>query len=359
MKNTISIQELTARAEEYAQDCFDNSTESLSVEFVAPYQIRYTAKDDTAKLFGATNIARGDLSNRAFNQLAERIDAPSTRWLSDPRSCTPQLRADVMNLVLGARGNKNWFIRHKGDTVRAVLSDKFTKFDNTEFLDLVATAVDTLGTEVRVHRPEVGDNLRAYILIPSITFDRDGINPDGFGGLHPAVYIGNSEIGDGTARANGGLFRKICSNGMIYGWQTESVIKVRHVHIKSELMRALIADAIAQGLRMSERAAKAFVEAYSVHIKPTSLAPIINAWASKYGITVEARNAWAATTWSETIGTGNAGDPRKADLVNALTYVSQNRGSEERETMERMAGDLLASRLPIQHLAQIEMTSVR
>lgn len=107
------------------------------------------------------------------------------------------------------------------------------------------------------------------------------------------------------------------------------------------MMGALMADGIAEGLRMSEEATKRFIAAQDIKVPQVSLAGIVDGWANKYGITVETKENWLASITSEATANGRKDDPRLFDVINAATYIAQEQTGQQTELIERMAGDIL------------------
>jgi len=288
-------------------------------------------------------VALGRLNDWALSQIEGRLDAPA-RWMNDPEHCPDELRSTMLDFLTAVRPEMQLLTRLKGENIRAVLSDQYTPYDNVQLLDMVVLAMQASHYQPEVHRPEVGDNLRAYVLLPNITFGNDTPDQYGHGGLHPAVYVRNSEIGNGKVRITSAVYRMVCGNGVIYGWNEEESFEIRHRFIKEAMMQTLVADALATSLKMSEQAANDFIASQNLHVDPKQLDNIVDTWAEKYGITVEAKENWLATITGEATSYGRTNDPRVFDLVNAATYVAQNRPTDEREQMERLSGDLLRSR---------------
>ena len=364
-KMAITISELQARVNKYQEDCFDNYAALKGLIFEEPFGMTFQAGEDN--LFGKGVGIAGKLTDWAFDQIAERLDAPHVRWLSDPKHCPSDLRIEIMNKLVGIRPDARLFVRSKGDVIRGVLSDEYTKFDNKPLVDMVAQAIAEMGVEPEVHRTEVGDEIRSYVLLPQVKFAEDPTkpivspngtqgelpnmpgtstsfvqsSPYGDGGLHPAIYITNSERGGGKARVVGAVFRYVCGNGLIWGWNAQDVFAIRHRWISEGAMAILVAEAVGVAFKLSESAAMKFMASQEQRLEPKSLKPMIEDWATRYGLTIDAKENWLAVASGEAISYGRQGDPRLFDLVNAATYVAQSRTPDEREMMERMAGDLL------------------
>jgi len=345
----LPLEQFVATVKTWQAGNADSYTDSPTIRMMSDGGVTFSARESKAgtpsPFGGVVNEARGALlSYQGLGQLAERMDAPSLRWLGDPTHCPPALRAEIMNAIIATRPSRPLFMREHEGTLRAVLSDEYTRFDHQPFVDLVAQAVERSGVPAQVWRADVADEMRAYVLLPSVTFgELPSADGPGFGngGLHPAIYISNSEIGTGKARVSGGVYRATCSNGMIYGWQADDVVGVRHIHIHESALFAVIASAVANGFKLSQKAAEEFMASQETHLQPESLKSLVGEWTRKYGITVERGEDWLAAISTESATYGRPDDPRLFDAVNALTFVAREKEPVERELLERTAGDLL------------------
>lgn len=329
-----NMQQIKSDAVEYAADCSDELTTLKGLSFEPENQMVFTTHETAPRVVGRMN-------DWAFNQLCFRMNVPAG-WVGNPKNCPEELKIHILDqLAQRYRDDANLMVRMKGNIIRAVLSAKYSQFDNVEFIDLIGEAVSTMGIEPQVHRSIIGDDMKAYMVFPQVTIAPDPANHND-GGLHPSLYISNSERGGGSARVVGAVYRSVCSNGVIYGWQDRSTFEVRHIFHSRAAMGLLVAEGIAEGLKMSELAAQKFIEAQEVHVPQVSLAGIVDRWATQYGITITAKENWLAAITNETVINGRQNDPRLFDIINAATYVAQTRESAETELIERMAGDILS-----------------
>lgn len=340
----MNFSEFKTRVVESAEGCSDSYSNIKGLTFGKDKVLQYVTGQDG--LFKVNGLEQKKLNDWAFTQVAGRLNAPPISWLGKEEMCDDDLRVHILNELVEDREDAKLFMRTRNDTLRAVLSDQYTPFDNTEIIDLVETAVNEMGVDPQVFRPEVGDQLRGYVMFPQITFgeEPEGNNP-GNGGLHPAVYISNSEIGGGMAKVVGAVYRSTCDNGMIYGWNSENIFAVRHRWIARAGMAEIMKNAMIIAFKLSEEAAKNFIAAQEIHIQKTDMKSIVNEWANKYGISVGAKENWLEAVTTESQVHGRKEDPRLYDVVNAATYIAQRQNTDERESMERMAGDLLTSRI--------------
>lgn len=292
-------------------------------------------------------IERVEVSDRAQSQLAGRLGIP-VRWIQDPEKCPPSLREIVFNWKFHYEDSKELLMRMNGGDLRAVLSDQYTPFDHLELVSAVydALKINDMLEHVKVVKSHVGDEMSAYLIIPEINFDTGEDRPisdgGGTGGLIPAVYLSNSEVGSGSARIHGGLFRSYCTNGMIFGWQAESSFRITH-RFKNKNQIALLAnEAIAEAMKLSEKGAHRFMEAQHRKILPARLDSLVNMWGSKYGIGVERAENWLEAVTAQS----GADQPTYADVINEATHMANRTESRQvREDLERMAGEMVFAEL--------------
>lgn len=371
---------LVDRVRAYAEGCFDQSSESRGLGYEAGDVLRYVGVDAGAgELFGepAAVEQRGQLTGHALGQLVERLDGPPMRWLGDERHTDSLLRADVMNALIRRRESSDLLVRRRGELVRAILSDEYSPFSHVDFLDLVGGALGQLGDlgrDARVHNAQVGDELRAYVLLPRVVFGADpgagrgGNGSPALGGgpngaLHPAVYVSNSEIGTGKVRIHGGLFRVVCSNGAIRWQSDEGGLELVHRGLSARTIAHAVADALVSALKLSEDLARVFLASQAVLVAPGRIEALCKSWGDKYGLSVGTVDEWRAMVAPEAIHNGRGGEGEAValfDVVNAATYAAHKLTPAEREQVERMAGDLVYADVsryagaPVRQAAQVE-----
>lgn len=359
IKTVKGLQDAVA---EYAADCYDTVTTTKGLQF-ADGKVAIREVHPAGSLLPEAPAVINTPNDNGQYGVAFKLDAPNYRWTFDDKHCPEPLRSDLLNKLVEHRAEKSILCRSKGDVLRAVLSDQYTKFDHVKLVDLVAEAVATLGVEPVVARAEIGDDLRAYVVVPGVSFGKDPgahewtHNPDngyGNGGLHPAVHIRNSEVGRGGVGINGAVWRSICTNGAIIGLRENGELFSRAHRGNRDLFGVLVAESLAEAFKLSEEASARLIASQEVHLKPVSLKPLVEGWASKYGLTIDARENWLQAVTSNAIEYGRSEDPRLFDVWNGATQVAQMRSPDERELVERMAGDLLYGRnAPLPELAYL------
>lgn len=348
--NAMTLDEVRNEIEWRRSLCFDEMVQSRSLEFNGERRLDFTANSSAAALFSGVR-GTAYLNDRAFKQVAERFGVPPS-WVMDGDDCPPHLRKLVMDWKFGNVDDKKLLLRATtdpdGDILRGVLSDKYQPYDHHDLWSAIEAACATMPAQPWVlPRGPIGDDMRGYLVLDNVQFDattpvrtRLGSSTNdggGSGGLQPAVYFSNNEVGGGRVRISAGLFRSYCSNGMIYGWKEQSALSITHLWSQKNHIALAVHEAIANALNLSEEAAVKMVAAMDVRVEPTKLEGIFDKWADKYGITVASKDAWKAMVSAE---------PSVFDMVNAATVLSQKQEPEECESFERMAGDMLATMTP-------------
>jgi hypothetical protein len=340
--NGMTLAEFVERANDFAASNSDTLAQQQSFVFNGR-TMSYQANSDTP-LFGNGLFMYGNLTDWAYRQVVERLDGPPVSWIGEGDHCPPELHDHILNTLASERDTARLLVRGRGEAIRAVLSDQYTVFDHHEFLPMVAAAVGSLGIEENLHKAYIDDHMRAYILFPQVSFGEDPGDRE-HGGLHPAFYISNNEIGGGGIRIAPAVYRSICSNGAIFGWREKgNGVFIRHRWIDHSLMNRLVANAIAESLEMSEAAAKMFMDSVTIPVAERSLRPLVDRWASKYGLSVPQKDNWLGAITIEAGSYGRSEDIRAFDVVNALTLMAQGEKSvASQESLEIMAGDVLSS----------------
>jgi hypothetical protein len=278
-----------------------------------------------------------------MKQLAERFGVPPS-WVMDDDKCPDDLKKLVLEWKFGNDEERNLLLRltndPDGDGLRAVLSDRYQPYDHHDLWGAIMVACAQMTEEPKVlPRGGVDDELRGYLVWSSVRFDAtpptqhtgDG---GGSGGLQPAVYFSNSEVGTGRVRITAGLYRSFCTNGMVYGWKEQGGLAITHLWSQKNHIALAVHEAIANAMNLSEEAAGRMLQAMDTRVEPTKLEGIFNRWAGEYGIALTSKDAWMALVSPE---------PSVFDIVNAATVLAQTADTPAAaEDLERMAGALLA-----------------
>lgn len=352
----ISLNEYVDRAHDWNDELVDAVSPTSEMKFTAGEEAQTLSfaqvdnKEDLATMLfnGAYTEGRGKMTDGAFEQMCSRLSIPP-QWALDNEKCPPELRQHISNWKL-ERKDATWLVRQRerGETVRGILSDQYQPYNHLQLVKAVASALEIEGVEVEVLLKQFSDDMRAYLIMPSINFDAPNGNGrggsadgGGTGGITPAVYLGNSEIGRGKVRVNPGGFRSYCTNGMVFGWQSrgqDTFALIHRWHTEAE-MAVLVNEAIVRALSMSEEGALKFIETQHVTLNPQRVGDLVEQWAGKYGIMVASKEKLNAMVEVRTSDTGRY---TLFDFINDTTQVARDLDDpKQTESMEVMAGNLV------------------
>lgn len=353
---TITIDEFRNRVESWSSDLEDVNATTGDMQ-LSDWDLEFTPKGDADDLAGSLFKSVGPVSrpydafmlDHARSQLASKLGIPS-RWIQDTEKCPVPLRETVFNWKFLNEEASDLFLRLKSGDLRAVLSDQYTPFDHADLFGAVyrALEMENMLGHVEVAKGYIDDVMSAYILFKDVQFD--GQDPGrmgdggGTGGLRPAVYISNSEIGTGSSRIHGGLYRSFCNNGVILGWNADTTFRIVHRFRSREQVALLANEAIAESMKLSEEAAIEFIEAQHNFVNPQSLKSITGKWSRKYGLTVSQSENWLERVVNLKSRHGRVS---YADVINEATYMAHNTEDRDQiQTLERMAGEMVFAELP-------------
>lgn len=193
----------------------------------------------------------------ASNQLCQKFGIPFRYF----EMCPPNLQQTNVNYWLEQSSSKNVMIRlrkekenaQERDIIRAIVTDKYAKFDNHEILGLVDDYLQQVNEPFKVEfAKQNGDNMHLRL-----TFDRlttsIGQTPDGQPDIHKVgIHIMNSEVGKSAVRIMPMVYRLVCTNGLMAWTVDDNIFTQRHAYIKEEDMLERVAVAIGDALKMSD-----------------------------------------------------------------------------------------------------------
>jgi len=159
------------------------------------------------------------ITKPCHNQIAEKFEIP-LKYYHKMEEDAPELLAENVNTWL-KRNGKDVFIRGLGDSVRALLSDRYRVIDHMDVLFCALNELQAHDAEIEdcfLSETEMNIKVKSQRLRDFVRHKDDLI----MGGL----FLANSETGHKALRVEPRLFRVKCSNGMI----VEELV-TREIHI--------------------------------------------------------------------------------------------------------------------------------
>lgn len=175
-------------------------------------QMRFDAEGETTMMSlineqtGVTTALR--INSVAHSQIGQTLGIPS-KYYDKMKKDNPRLLAENINSWFNVEP-KVRMVRSLGDTMRALLSDKYRRIDNYEVAQTVLPIIVDM-QDARVESCEVTDE-RMYIKVvnPRLTTE---VTPGDI--VQSGILISNSEVGMGSLTIQPLVYRLVCSNGMV------------------------------------------------------------------------------------------------------------------------------------------------
>ncbi len=274
------------------------------------------------------------ISKYALGQLGSKIGVP-VRYLD---KCIASGRIDLAQDNVNSwleDFNKDLFIREYNGGVRGVLSNKYSVCDSHEILRVVDDAVDLSNYKIK------GSYLNEERLhLRLISKEMLPINGED---LFAGLFIDSSDVGRSILTVKFGIYKQVCTNGLVIARAGGTLFEQKHIGISSEEFHEGLVASLSNVDLLTEHAVEwvnrarhsdnnwSAVSEYEDDIKEfveyirqqTSLSDesankVINLMQTKY-------------------------EDNKWGLINSITEVAQDFTLERRLELERIAGNMLVA----------------
>lgn len=185
------------------------------------------------------------------------------RVLHMPRSYFKKYPVDTemsehSNVLLQAKPDEELLIRTKGDKVRAVLDPKYAIYDNDKFLEAVH-AVEPQLKNCTIGLQNISDTSCMF----QILFGSPKVQQDE---TYPMIRLHNSEVGLGDLQIEMGLFRLVCTNGLVRKQSDYGYFKWKHTNKLINKIDALVPAVIDRGAQKWVQAQDRFEKARDIKL---------------------------------------------------------------------------------------------
>lgn len=277
-----------------------------------------------------------ELTNRAFNQLAGRIGAGSMKnmtifgeypWAYETTIGAACRDGKYHNLQRG--GEKQIMARTGEDGVRAIFSDKYSVFDNTEVIESVHKTLRDMGIDENA-KVLTSSNVTPDTMVMKVLY------PDK-GGLWRGFTVINSENGSYSLKVMSHVLRTSCTNSLIAGsLGEEGTTTVRKAYKEKAEFKYLMAQQITIALNMSSKVVTRLAEvAYEELTDPAGA--MVNALKAQFGNKAYEQHLGDAMYGMEQSGS-------LGGVINGLTYLAhagKDLTEQQRIETELLAGEIL------------------
>lgn len=325
----VDLAELYRQALEIQNECQD-----FNVSNVTYKNVRYDG--DTCRLLyqpdGDTPSRSMAMTRHSLSQLCNKIGVPIRYIDKCIDSGRLDLAAENINSWIDDFG-KNLFIREHRNTIRGVLSDRYSTLDTPHIMDAVNDVLDF--NEYKI---------KGYLLSPerfhARIVQREMMNINGED-LFAGVQIDSSDVGRSILVVKFMIWKQVCTNGLCLSQGGGVLFQQKHIGIDAsefrdgfrnslsnipllvEHSKELIEEARRDGERYStknfnEQQLKDFIERIKMKTKLSEegVSKVLQFMNDKYGFS-------------------------KWGFVNSLTEVAQDYTLERRLEIEKIAGDVL------------------
>lgn len=234
-------------------------------------------------------------------------------------------------IYAGTEKSEYWLLRAKGESLRAVLTDRYTPLDNRTLLDALHK---TLPPHLQVQWLALDDeSFHLRIIDPNMTKEILSDDP-----LMAGLHIANSEVGRRSVSVDVMVWRQVCSNGLIKLVRGKNLLCQRHVSVSPHHFTALLKQSLSSALSHAqdfmERIAWSTTE--PIREVETEMKVLMQHYHLSQNFTDQVKVALQnerSDQQSTVFG-----------LTNALTAAAQTLDAEQRYGVEVLAGRLLEKR---------------
>ena len=274
----------------------------------------------------------------AFGQFCAKIEVPADFVRRSPLS-GPASKKSIVDHWKEQVDGKTFLMRlHNLDTpdektgadgyVRAFLTERFSKFDNLELLNVAEPFIESRGLEIQIgHHSDKSFHMR--LLDPNV-IDVGIDKPDPH---QTGIHVLNSEVGAFNLQGDFLVYRQICTNGLIALFDKKHLFSHKHVGIEAHEIRARFSA----GLEMMQDRTQSVVDRLQTLQEATIPDPLreLHAKLKANRATDEFINL-AFVAYQEEPMTTQYG------VIQAITRAAQRLSSfDQRTEMEELAGRLL------------------
>jgi len=221
---TLSTMETMQSLYEKALDIREASTD-YRIKKVTPENFQFNDYGGLDFISDEGRAVSTKLSSFALGQLGTKLHVPGQYVETCINRGFYELARDNINAWVPDYSG-GMFLRETGDTLRAVLSPRYSVYDSEKILDVVDSKVNF--NEYEVKNAYISEE-RLHIRLTH----REHLKVDGED-LFPALFIDSSDVGRNTLVITFGIYKLVCSNGLVIQSCGGTLYKQRHVGIDPE-----------------------------------------------------------------------------------------------------------------------------
>lgn len=179
-----------------------------------------------------------DITEYALSQDCAKIKVPVTYIKNCFNTGIGELAADNMNTWTSVHGDKKVFIRAYDGIIRGVLSDRYSKLDSQEILEVLDSS--DIPSKFKVVGSYLSaDRFHLRMINPKM-IDVDGED------LFTGIQIDNSDVGMASLSVTLLIYKQVCTNGLILPKDKGILFKKKHIGIDSTDFKEQMIDSLSK-----------------------------------------------------------------------------------------------------------------
>ena len=323
LRMNTGVDSLIRRAGEIQDKCHDylvKRTDGAPV-FYKENQLCFQTEEGAFRL---------PMSRYSLSQLSSKIGVPANYIQKCIDSGRIDLAADNINSWLDYY-NKDLFIREYDGHVRGVLSSKYSVCDTPDIFKVLQETVNLPQYDVKgsfLNEERLHLRMVSRELLP--------INGED---LFPGLFIDSSDVGRNVLTVNFGVWKQVCTNGLIVSKGSGTLFEQKHIGITAEEFYKGLSNSLKNVDFLCENAVK-MVE----YAKNTEMHLLTKEDFEHLTNSLRVNAKMSAEGAEKVIDLMQSKyDNTHWGFINSITEVAQDYTLERRLELERFAGGLLAA----------------
>lgn len=326
----VALSQLIDRAKAIEANCRDFTIQKANLG-----NIRFTNLAGLTFLPDEDGVVRTlDLSKHSLNQLCAKIGVPIRYAEKCIKTGRVELAQDNINSWLEDY-NKSLFIREYSGRARGILSSRYSVCDTSVILEALDSALRTRNyggykikgsflTEERLHLRLIGEQL---------PIDNDD--------LFLGIFVDSSDVGRSTLTVRIGIYKQVCTNGLVVAQKEFTLFEQKHVGISSDEFHSGLVASLSDLDSKVETLINCTREAKKATCNPRAKDP--NSFEGYVDYVKELTHFDDEGVKKIVTLQSSNYDYSKWGLINSITEVAQDFTLEKRIELEKLAGKLLVA----------------
>lgn len=330
---TDGIQMLREEANGIQNGCRDFTVKDISLKNLAFYCENGRV---IARFKDGGEVLSRHLTGYSLGQLCTKLGVPARYIEKCMRDNYTSLAQDNLNTWVDDYG-KDLFIRTYNDTIRGVLSSRYSVLDTPDIIDVVDKATRGMGLKVKGYFMSE-ERFHARLI------QQNMMNVNGED-LFAGIQIDSSDVGRSTLTVNFFIYKQICTNGLCVTKGAGNLFTQKHISICSDDFKEQLSSTlkalpmlISEYEHIIQRCANQYNLIGTRYVSDHDFDKVLGDFILKIKYLTKLSDEGAnkvADLVGQRYGYSDWG------VVNALTEVAQDYTLERRIELERIAGSLL------------------